>query len=868
MKRLIIIFIVSLTTVVNATNYYVRNGGNDSGAGTSEATAWASLIKVNSEWSSGTFIAGDTIFFRRGDTWHGTIDITRSGTQASPIVINAYGSGNKPIIDGFATLASWTRVGTSSIYYASLSPESAPNMLIVDDTMRVIGRYPNTGWLTMDVINSSGTVPVGDPVTITDNDLPSSPDFDGAEMVIRFDRWTILRAPITNHNGTSLTFTTPYASLPYANWGYFIQNHLATLDQFGEWYYDSSTSRLYMDFTGSSPGSHVVRVSSVDNLVRGNYAYATGISVNNLHLRGSNSNAIYFYDNVTDIDVIGCDIEFSGRNAIYMHGGIRSIVTNNNISHSNYNGIFLRFASYANIGYNNISNTANYPGHTGLVDDHYSQGIICEYSSGNNVIEHNNILNTAYIPIRFGGENTVVRYNYIDNYCYIKDDGAGIYVFNDRTAGKQVFRNIVKNGIGAPDGTATPGSNSAHGLYTDGGSANVSFRENILYYAGVQGWHANLPVNVELVDNYFFQNRQFIGLWKFGLTHWWDGTNVFINGLNIKRNVFISTVVNQNLPNVIDYHNSTSVMYGSNYIDEVKHFGEWDSNYYYMPQQPAVYIKHNSYVSNAPYTIARWSAVYDFDAHSTVIEPEPTYILNSVGSNLINNGTFNSSISGWSSSSSDLTISWNQSGIGTGGALQMTSTQQNMQWYWWANVNAAITPIIGGVVDNQKHYLFKATGRSSIDQKTLSMRLRSTGTGHEIQRFFIVNSTNTDNTILLSYPESVSSDAYLRIVACDDPVTTYLDNIELYEANVTLRNSGDYLHFIYNETGTNKAYTLSSSMKDHTGTSYSGTIILQPWKCMVLIGEGVVAEGGVTNFGKNRQGVMLKGRNGRMMIYN
>lgn len=83
-----------------AVTYYVdSSAGNDANAGTSAGTAWRSLGKVNQS----AFQAGDRISFKRGGSWTGTLALSRSGTAANPIVVEAYGSGNLPVIGGKVT---------------------------------------------------------------------------------------------------------------------------------------------------------------------------------------------------------------------------------------------------------------------------------------------------------------------------------------------------------------------------------------------------------------------------------------------------------------------------------------------------------------------------------------------------------------------------------------------------------------------------------------------------------------------------------------------------------------------------------------------------------------------------------------------
>ncbi|MHA6480987.1 discoidin domain-containing protein [Paenibacillus sp. strain BS8-2] len=77
--------------------YYVDSAdGDDGAAGTSEGAAWQSLNKVNAT----VFQPGDTILFKAGGAWQGTLYPKGSGAEGSPISIDKYGEGPKPLIAG------------------------------------------------------------------------------------------------------------------------------------------------------------------------------------------------------------------------------------------------------------------------------------------------------------------------------------------------------------------------------------------------------------------------------------------------------------------------------------------------------------------------------------------------------------------------------------------------------------------------------------------------------------------------------------------------------------------------------------------------------------------------------------------------
>ncbi|WP_178019560.1 right-handed parallel beta-helix repeat-containing protein [uncultured Paenibacillus sp.] len=70
--------------------------GNDMNAGTSPEAAWQTLDKVNDM----TFAPGDSILFKAGSAWSGTLHPKGSGSDGLPIRIDKYGEGPKPILNG------------------------------------------------------------------------------------------------------------------------------------------------------------------------------------------------------------------------------------------------------------------------------------------------------------------------------------------------------------------------------------------------------------------------------------------------------------------------------------------------------------------------------------------------------------------------------------------------------------------------------------------------------------------------------------------------------------------------------------------------------------------------------------------------
>jgi hypothetical protein len=78
-----------------ATYYFDCWEGSDTRAGTSTATAWRTLAKVDAT----TFSPADSILLKRGTRCTGQLSPRGSGEPERPIRAGAYGSATLPVID-------------------------------------------------------------------------------------------------------------------------------------------------------------------------------------------------------------------------------------------------------------------------------------------------------------------------------------------------------------------------------------------------------------------------------------------------------------------------------------------------------------------------------------------------------------------------------------------------------------------------------------------------------------------------------------------------------------------------------------------------------------------------------------------------
>jgi autotransporter-associated beta strand protein len=120
MKLRALLFTCILIATARGADYFVDPAGNDSNNGTSTATPWRSLGKVNGT----VFQSGDNVFFKRGGTWVGTLSPQGSGNSTARITLGAYGAGPKPLINGNGA---WAVIALSSQEYWTIQDFEVTN---------------------------------------------------------------------------------------------------------------------------------------------------------------------------------------------------------------------------------------------------------------------------------------------------------------------------------------------------------------------------------------------------------------------------------------------------------------------------------------------------------------------------------------------------------------------------------------------------------------------------------------------------------------------------------------------------------------------------------------------------------------------
>jgi parallel beta-helix repeat protein len=604
-----------------AANYYVSNTGSDAANGLTTSTPWISISKVNAY----AFLANDSILFKKGDSFYGQIIPPVAG-----LIFGAYGTGANPIITGFTTLTSWTNNG-GGIWSSNVSAASSSLIAVsIDGKLQQIGRYPNTGYLTYTALNSTGP-------TITGSALSATTDWTGAEVVIRKQHWILDRCMVTAHSGGTISYTNPVTVNTYfgkVGYGYFFQDDIRTLDQQGEWFLNKSTKDLSVYFGANIPSSYTIKASVIDTLFNcGGFNGRTtrsNISIENIAFEGANETAVIF-GNGANISVKNCSFN-NCNNAIFLYNVSGTVINNNSLTNTLNNAINITSSTSSNssIASNTIKNSGMFAGMGNSGD-----GMYCGIQQAGNIaaIEYNKIDSTGYNALVFQNSTISVRYNYVTNFCMVKDDGGGIYTWsgNGTYTGRLVQNNIVINAQGAAAGTE--GTASAHCIYLDGHAMNVDVLNNTVSQASASGIFLNSGNAVRVTGNTIYNVPIAYNLTRMNNVEPLLRTNIFTSNICYpSTNNYFYWNAALNSPATTDIQSDMRAM-----------FTTIDSNYYRNDiAAPFYWFYHltqgGTFVNGTPVNLAAWKTTIASEANSVALNTAGNAIqVNSTASPVVYN---------------------------------------------------------------------------------------------------------------------------------------------------------------------------------------------------------------------------------------
>lgn len=465
------------------TTYYISAGGNDANDGLSPGTS----ITAN-KIASLTLNILDVLNFNKGDSYV-IGDIPQTVTA---LTVGTYGSGANPKIIGSKDLstATWTAEG-GGIYSTVLA--YTPLWVYQNGSAMSIAATANVTVSSVSgaVITASSIVPL--------NGYAGS--FVGAKLRGHANNWILSdEYTVTAYNAGAKTVTvssTVAAGMNASGKLFFIYGQQQFLSS-GTWFFDTSTSKLYV-FTTTSPSGTDIRAGFYNTFLTNKIQ----LNMDNIELMHFQTNVITYgpWSLITNNLIHDCR-----GTAMFGNFSDHSRILNNTVHHCDLNGIFSfrgDFTNYLNntiydicsgntmskLGYPTNSDNlelglAGYP-NTVTGQEFMAYSLTSMREPGAQIVK-NVIYNVGYVGIFLSsGVNCLVDKNYLhDHTGTLLNDGGMIYTAGQVTYvndGSTVSNNIIEN---------SGSNNILAGMYVDNFSQNVKVVNNSVYkgggYAGIR----------------------------------------------------------------------------------------------------------------------------------------------------------------------------------------------------------------------------------------------------------------------------------------------------------------------------------------------------------------------------------------------
>lgn len=500
--------IQTLEPRVLLSTYYVATGGSNANPG--------SLRQPFRTIQHAASLArpGDTVLVR-GGVYRETVKPARSGTSTARITFKPYNS-ERVTVSGADVLSGWS-THSGSIFKARQSWDLGigNNQVFVDGKMMIEARWPNT---TLDVTrprkaradslsvtSAAGADPAA--ATITDADLThAAGTWNGATIhLMPGHGWVGETGTVTSSGSGKVSFR--YKPLdqrnqvPRAGDEYYLTGKFAALDAPGEWFYESSTRRMYLRTpTSDNPAGHTVEVKRRQYAfdlrdrsyieVKGFNLFAATVtsSAASKSLKLNALNATYVSHFTLQPDPWGQQQRAHNSGITLL--GTNSVIKDSRITYSAGNGVFLGGSRnrvencvISNVAYNAGDEAGVYtlgPGHVVYRNTIFNtgrSGVVHRYSPGARIL--NNLIHTVLLQTT---------------------DGGGTYTWGSDGAGTEIAYNRIYNVKSAGFG--------AGGVYLDNFSKNHVVHHNVVWNSDF-GLKMNPPNTSNRIYNNTFAGNKY-----------------------------------------------------------------------------------------------------------------------------------------------------------------------------------------------------------------------------------------------------------------------------------------------------------------------------------------------------------------------
>lgn len=701
--------------------YYADNRiGNDANDGLSPTQIapgrgpWQSLSRATQALNP-----GDTLRLACGASWNETLRPARSGTATAAITIASHPAGcnNPAAIDGSTYLgpAAWTQE-SGSIYRARLSQR--PSLVLSDAGVFRIAHHPNRGYDSakptslffanaadsnlQTVGNVSGSTYL---TTGSDFKLPTGAAITPGTLVrVRPNAWTLSEVSVSSVSGTRVNLASPTRGQVKSGWGYYFVGQRWMLDSPGEWFWDAAAGMLFAWLPNSSAPTGFTR--AVTRSVGVNLSSLQYITVDGLTVRGV----------VTGIDarssrnvvVRNSRIEDTAHHGIDATGSTALTAASNALSRTGGDSIIAGAGTNAQVLNNRINQSGVRIVNGNVVSLPVSAvGAIIGGDFG--TITGNTVTDTAYTSIMVHNGSTVTG-NSVAGSCATLDDCGGIYTYGPDN-NSVITGNLVRDTRGALDGKGSlPLTTQAQGIYLDELATGVLVEGNTVTGAD-HGIQVHISSNNTIRRNKLYGNRVSQIFMQEGSARGNEAGDLFGNIVDANQVVPTTSTARG------FWHLTT--------VNDTTRFAAYDTNIYFDRLFARVGVEETP-AGLVEYTFKAWQAAKtpggqprQQDASGRAASAITNASLVIAGSNIVPNGQFPNSLTGWST----------YNATAPRGTLTRLACELGFCAHYVAGGSEGLVSSPNFSVTKDRWYRITADVKGSVNGQVLNLVLRRGGGG-------------------------------------------------------------------------------------------------------------------------------------------
>ena len=797
------LLMVCLALFGQAATYYVSHNGNDQNSGTSPSQPWRTIDRV--QQVSYSLQPGDQILFERGGVYPGMLIVPRSGNSAQPIVVGAYGSGDRPVISGGEPVINWVQ-HNGNIWRASVPME--PKYVIVNGAPMTNARHPNTGYMqNVQGSNSSISSP-----------SLSGVDWTGAKVTVRATNWSYETSTVNYSSNGSIHFNPITINLGSDDWGFFMSGKLSLLDTQGEWAYENG--QLFLWAPDNVNPNYLSVLASIHQKGIIPSWQQSHIRIENITFQGQTVAGVST-EGAGNVTVTGCEFR-------YCYIGLQSSGTNNFYIGNDFHDTFASAMDIYDTGVLIENNTYNDIAiRPGMGQDVWGYWAIRTTGYGA-IIRGNRLNNIGYIGIDVG-KDALVEHNVVVNATSMLNDGAGISF--DNCNGAIIRDNIVRDCVGNMEGVAT--SHIAYypivfGIYFGNTSIkNTTVERNTVARcngAGIHVDHTQVSEGNQIKDNVLFDNNVQLSLS--------DASNTTGPGASPPyyvpnfNDVYSGNIMYSIRPEQLcmrQYH-----CHSTQHVD----YGTFTNNKYFNPYQELSIMIRNPFGGGIHnYTMERWQATFGEDAGSTrsPLRLADHVTTSELSGDLITNGDFSSPFSGWAIFPTNALVSIDYTYLDNGAlkaylpsnqlynSLSLRSPDQfSMQSGQWYRMRLSVQSDQHGIMRPGVKGVSQLMNANSI----LSREIPFSPERRDLEFYF---------------QSDLTEQAILTLANDFDFPRYWIDNIELHRVNVQPVDPNNDHKLLINELTVAQSFSLPPGCwSDVYGNMLSDDVTVQPYSSKVI----------------------------------